>query len=132
QGGPSPLRRKRDRTRAGNRSAYRRRSRRNDPGRLRGGRGFDVHGRAADPGRNPDPRARRDPLRAGDRVTSLVAATLNIRNLADRWWERAPLLFGDMAGLQPDVIGLQEVVYPLQQDRLIGASGPGSYAALRV
>ena len=64
-------------------------------------------------------------------MTSLVAATLNIRNLADRWWERAPLLFGDMAALQPDVIGLQEVVYPLQQDRLIGASGPGSYAALR-
>jgi len=64
-------------------------------------------------------------------VTALVAATLNIRNLADRWWERAPLLFGDMAALQPDVIGLQEVVYPLQQDRLIGASGPGSYAALR-
>src|SRR5262245_42784931 len=36
-----------------------------------------------------------------------------------------------MAALQPDVIGLQEVVYPLQQDRLIGASGPGFYTALR-
>ncbi|HEX8025525.1 MAG TPA: endonuclease/exonuclease/phosphatase family protein, partial [Candidatus Limnocylindrales bacterium] len=64
-------------------------------------------------------------------MTSLTVATLNIRNLADRWWERAPLLFGDFAALQPDVIGLQEVVYPLQQDRLIGASGAGSYTALR-
>jgi endonuclease/exonuclease/phosphatase family metal-dependent hydrolase len=64
-------------------------------------------------------------------VSRITVATLNIRNLADRWWERAPLLFGDMAALQPDVIGLQEVVYPLQQDRLIGASGPGFYTALR-
>lgn len=62
---------------------------------------------------------------------TLVVATLNIRNLADRWWERAPILFSDFAALQPDVIGLQEVVYPLQQDRLIGASGAGSYTALR-
>jgi endonuclease/exonuclease/phosphatase family metal-dependent hydrolase len=64
-------------------------------------------------------------------MTSLVVATLNIRNLADRWWERAPLLFADMAALQPDVIGLQEVVYPLQQDRLIGAAGEGRYVAHR-
>jgi nocturnin len=64
-------------------------------------------------------------------MTAFRVATLNIRNLADRWWERAPLLFGDMAALQPDVIGLQEVVYPLQQDRLIGAAGPGFYTALR-
>ena len=64
-------------------------------------------------------------------MTALTVATLNIRNLADRWWERAPLLFGDFAALQPDVIGMQEVVYPLQQDRLIGASGPGFYTALR-
>jgi endonuclease/exonuclease/phosphatase family metal-dependent hydrolase len=62
---------------------------------------------------------------------ALTVATLNIRNLADRWWERAPVLFADFAALQPDVIGLQEVVYPLQQDRLIGASGAGSYTALR-
>jgi len=64
-------------------------------------------------------------------MTSLAVATLNIRNLADRWWERAPLLFADMAALQPDVIGLQEVVYPLQQDRLIGAAGSGRYTSLR-
>jgi len=64
-------------------------------------------------------------------MTSLTIATLNIRNLADRWWERAPLVFADMAALQPDVIGLQEVVYPLQQDRLIGAAGEGRYVAHR-
>ena len=64
-------------------------------------------------------------------MTDLVVATLNIRNLADRWWERAPLVFADMAALQPDVIGLQEVVYPLQQDRLIGAAGEGRYVTHR-
>jgi endonuclease/exonuclease/phosphatase family metal-dependent hydrolase len=58
-------------------------------------------------------------------------ATLNIRNLADRWEERLPLLLADMAALQPDVIGLQEVVYPLQQDRLLGAAGEGRYEAHR-
>jgi endonuclease/exonuclease/phosphatase family metal-dependent hydrolase len=61
----------------------------------------------------------------------LHAATLNIRNLADRWDERLPLLLADMAALQPDVIGLQEVVYPLQQDRLLGAAGEGRYEAVR-
>lgn len=64
-------------------------------------------------------------------MTSLTVATLNLRNLADRWWERARLVFADMAALQPDVIGLQEVVYPLQQDRLIGAAGEGRYVAHR-
>lgn len=61
----------------------------------------------------------------------LLVATLNIRNLADRWDERLPLLLADMAALQPDVIGLQEVVYPLQQDRLLGAAGAGRYEAHR-
>ena len=61
----------------------------------------------------------------------LLVATLNIRNLADRWDERLPLLLADMAALQPDVMGLQEVVYPLQQDRLLGAAGEGRYEALR-
>ncbi|HLX34923.1 MAG TPA: endonuclease/exonuclease/phosphatase family protein [Candidatus Limnocylindrales bacterium] len=64
-------------------------------------------------------------------MTTLTVATLNLRNLADRWWERAPLVFSDMAALQPDILGLQEVVYPLQQDRLVGAAGAGSYTALR-
>jgi endonuclease/exonuclease/phosphatase family metal-dependent hydrolase len=58
-------------------------------------------------------------------------ATLNLRNLADRWDERLPLLLADMAALQPDLIGLQEVVYPAQQDRLLGAAGGGHYRAIR-
>ena len=64
-------------------------------------------------------------------MDSLHVATLNIRNLADRWEERLPLLLADMAALQPDVLGLQEVVYPLQQDRLIGAAGEGRYESTR-
>jgi endonuclease/exonuclease/phosphatase family metal-dependent hydrolase len=64
-------------------------------------------------------------------VDRLHVATLNIRNLADRWDERLPLLLADMAALQPDVIGLNEVVYPLQQDRLLGAAGEGRYEAVR-
>ncbi len=61
----------------------------------------------------------------------LHVATLNIRNLADRWDERLPLLLADMAALQPDLLGLQEVVYPLQQDRLIAAAGEGRYGTIR-
>jgi len=65
-------------------------------------------------------------------MVSVHVATLNIRNLADRWDERLPLLAADMAAMQPDVLGLQEVVYPLQQDRLIGAGGEGRYESTRV
>ena len=61
----------------------------------------------------------------------LHVATLNIRNLADRWDERLPLILADMAALQPDVLGLQEVVYVLQQDRVIGAGGVGRYESVR-
>jgi len=61
----------------------------------------------------------------------LHVATLNIRNLADRWFERLPLLLADMAALQPDLLGLQEVVYVMQQDRVIGAAGEGHYGAVR-
>jgi endonuclease/exonuclease/phosphatase family metal-dependent hydrolase len=64
-------------------------------------------------------------------MTSLHVATLNIRNLADRWNERLPLLLADFRALQPDLLGLQEVVYPLEQDRLIGAAGAGQYRAIR-
>jgi endonuclease/exonuclease/phosphatase family metal-dependent hydrolase len=64
-------------------------------------------------------------------MTGLHVATLNIRNLADRWDERLPLILADMAALQPDLLGLQEVVYPLQQDRLIGAAGEGRYESVR-
>lgn len=61
----------------------------------------------------------------------LHVATVNIRNLADRWDERLPLLLADMSALQPDLLGLQEVVFVLQQDRLIGAAGAGRYESLR-
>ena len=64
-------------------------------------------------------------------MDQLHVATLNIRNLADRWSERLGLLLADMSALQPDLLGLQEVVYPMQQDRLIGAAGEGTYATLR-
>ena len=62
---------------------------------------------------------------------TLHVATLNIRNLSDRWPERLPLLLADMAALQPDILGLQEVVFVLQQDRVIGAAGEGMYAGVR-
>jgi len=61
----------------------------------------------------------------------LTIGTLNLRNIADRWEERLPLLLADMAALQPDLLGLQECVYPVQQDRLLGAAGPGRYASHR-
>jgi endonuclease/exonuclease/phosphatase family metal-dependent hydrolase len=61
----------------------------------------------------------------------LLVGTLNILNLADRWPERLPLILADMAALQPDLLGLQECVYVMQQDRLIGAAGEGRYGAVR-
>lgn len=61
----------------------------------------------------------------------LHVASLNIRNLADRWDERLPLLLADFAALQPDFLGLQEVVYVLQQDRIIGAGGAREYRSIR-
>ena len=62
---------------------------------------------------------------------SLLVATLNLRNIADRWPERISLLLADMAALQPDLIGLQEVVFAVQQDRILGAAGEGRYATRR-
>ncbi len=62
---------------------------------------------------------------------ALHVATLNLRNIADRWPERIPLLLADMAALQPDLIGLQECVFAVQQDRLLGAAGEGRYASRR-
>jgi endonuclease/exonuclease/phosphatase family metal-dependent hydrolase len=62
---------------------------------------------------------------------ALHVATLNIRNIADRWDERLSLLLADMRALEPDVIGLQEVVYPMHQDRLIGSAGEARYRAHR-
>lgn len=60
---------------------------------------------------------------------SLHVATLNLRNIADRWPERLPLLLADMAALQPDLLGLQECVFAIGQDRLLGAAGAGRYAS---
>lgn len=62
---------------------------------------------------------------------ALLVATLNIRNIADRWPERLPLLVADMSALQPDLIGLQECVFAVQQDRLLGAAGAGHYESRR-
>ena len=61
----------------------------------------------------------------------LHVATLNLRNIADRWPERIPLLLADMAALQPDLIGLQECVFAVGQDRLLGAAGEGRYESRR-
>lgn len=64
-------------------------------------------------------------------MTRLRVATLNILNLADRWEERLPLLLADTAALRPDLLGLQEVVYPMQQDRLLAAGTPDDYGVHR-
>lgn len=64
-------------------------------------------------------------------MTRMTIATLNIRNIADRWPERLPLLLADMAALQPDVMGLQEVLFAVEQDRVIAAAGPGRYTIER-
>lgn len=61
----------------------------------------------------------------------LHVATFNILHFVDRWSERLPLILADMAALQPDLLGLQEVVYPMEQDRLIGAAGAERYAVHR-
>ena len=58
-------------------------------------------------------------------------ATLNLRNIADRWGERIPLLLADFAALQPDLIGLQECVFAVQQDRVLGAAGAAAYTSHR-
>ena len=57
----------------------------------------------------------------------LDVATINIRNIADRWPERLPLLLSDMGALQPDLLGIQECVFAVNQDRLLGAAGEGRY-----
>ena len=73
---------------------------------------------------DPSPRRGRQP-------DELLVATLNLRNIADRWPERIPLLLADMAALQPDLIGLQECVFAVQQDRILGAAGEGRYESRR-
>ena len=79
--------------------------------RIRGGPRLDVlvrpavpcHRSASMPAAPPTaPRPPPDP-EGPARVDRLLVATLNIRNLADRWDERLPLLLADMAALQPDL-----------------------------
>ncbi len=124
--------------RARDRAPRRGGARRADLGRVRGGPGVGVL--VLDPRRASGRRPRRAGRRPGRGavltapevpVDRLLVATLNILNLADRWAERLPLLLADMATLQPDLMGLQEVVYPMQQDRLLGAAGEGRYEAVR-
>ncbi|HSG86131.1 MAG TPA: endonuclease/exonuclease/phosphatase family protein [Candidatus Limnocylindrales bacterium] len=64
-------------------------------------------------------------------MTSVTVATFNLLHFVDRWAERLPLILADMAALQPDLMGLQEVVYPMEQDRLVAAAGPGRYGVAR-
>jgi len=61
----------------------------------------------------------------------LRVATLNLRNIMDRWEERLPLLLADVGALRADLLGLQEVVFAVQQDRLLGAAGPDRYSIER-
>ncbi len=60
-------------------------------------------------------------------MTAVRVATLNIRHFADRWAERLPLILADMASVRPDLLGLQEVVFPMEQDRIIAAGGGRRY-----
>jgi len=64
-------------------------------------------------------------------ATPIRILTLNLRNMADRWPERVSLLLTEFGALQPDVAGLQEVVYVMQQDRLLAASGASHYEIRR-
>ncbi len=64
-------------------------------------------------------------------MPSFDVGTLNLRNIADRWPERLPLLLEDMAAIQPDILGLQECVFAVGQDRLLGAAGAGTYEVAR-
>lgn len=57
----------------------------------------------------------------------LRVATFNIRNTNDRYHERKPLLRSTFADLQPDIIGLQAVVFGAeQQPDLLAAALPAS------
>jgi len=64
-------------------------------------------------------------------MTELSVATINLRNIADRWPERLPLLLADMAALQPDLLGAQECVFAVNQDRVLAAGGEGRYGIHR-
>jgi endonuclease/exonuclease/phosphatase family metal-dependent hydrolase len=48
-------------------------------------------------------------------VSEVTVATLNLFNKTGRWGERMPLVVAQMIELAPDVIGLQEVDYRIDQ-----------------
>src|SRR4030042_2128328 len=62
-------------------------------------------------------------------MSVITVATLNLFNKMGRWDERSPLVLDQLAALNPDVIGLQEVVITdqgstlcrLANDRLSGS-----------
>ena len=56
---------------------------------------------------------------------AVLVATLNVRNTADRWRARAPLLVEQLVELDPDVIGLQEVRRFPDQARRIARQASG-------
>ena len=52
-------------------------------------------------------------------MATIRVATLNLKKGELRWGERAPLIFDQIAHLQPDIIGLQEVDLRLDQGNYI-------------
>ncbi len=56
-------------------------------------------------------------------ASPIVVATLNVRNTADRWRDRAPLLVEQLVALDPHVIALQEVRRLPDQARRIAPEG---------
>lgn len=50
---------------------------------------------------------------------TLRVGTLNLRNTSDRWRQRWPLMRDQLIGLQPDVLGLQELRRPSLQPSMI-------------
>ena len=49
----------------------------------------------------------------------LRVLTMNVLNIADRWPERHGLLRAGFVALAPDIAAMQEVFFPIDQDRLI-------------
>lgn len=62
---------------------------------------------------------------------TLHVATLNLRGIDDRIDARFPLVLSEMEALQPDILGLQECIFGLQQDRLVGAACLNHYEIRR-
>ena len=52
--------------------------------------------------------------------------TLNLRQDLDRWPERLPLVVAALAEADADVIALQEVALPIEQDELLAEALGGT------